>query len=83
MGKLANFYVVKVRRKNMDVQTYRYKFNYWFLFLFAFVVCEIMVIGTLTNPSCYLPEEIEAASQNEQGKFEFKTSGSNGMDGFW
>jgi len=35
------------------------------------------------NPSCYLPEEVEAASQYKQSDLEFKTSGSDSMDGFW
>jgi len=37
----------------------------------------------ILNPSCYLPEEVEAASQYKQSDLEFKTSGSDSMDGFW
>jgi hypothetical protein len=35
----------------------------------------------LSNPSCDLPKEVDAASKDEQGNFEFKSLGGNGMNG--
>jgi hypothetical protein len=37
----------------------------------------------IINLSCHLPKEIEAASQYKQSDLDFKTSGGDGMNGFW
>ena len=37
----------------------------------------------LLNPSCYLPKEVEAASEYKKCDFDFKTFGSDGMNRFW
>jgi len=37
----------------------------------------------INNPSCYLPKEIDAASEHEKCNFDFKPFGSDGMNRFW
>jgi len=38
---------------------------------------------SVINPSCYLPKEVEAASEYKKCDFDFKTFGSDGMNRFW
>jgi hypothetical protein len=35
------------------------------------------------NPSCDLPKEVDGTSDDKESNFEFKTSGSDRMNGFW
>jgi len=37
----------------------------------------------IVNLSCYLPKEVDAASENKKSNFDFKTFGSYGMNRFW
>jgi hypothetical protein len=45
---------------------------YWY----AWIRLVLMII----NPSCYLPKEVDAASENKKSNFDFKTFGSHGMN---
>jgi hypothetical protein len=38
------------------------------------------IANNVFNPSCYLPKEVDAASEYKKRNFDFKTFGSDGMD---
>ncbi|MBI5943655.1 MAG: NAD(P)H-binding protein [Chloroflexi bacterium] len=39
-------------------------------------------VGYVSNPSCYLPKEVDATSEHKKRNFDFKTFGSDGMNRF-
>jgi short-subunit dehydrogenase len=49
----------------------------------AFVQLDPDKAEELINLSCYLPKEVEAASEHKERDFDFKTFGSDSMNRFW